>query len=254
MLIVFTRQNVHMVTFSQLGRYGRFGNQLFQIAGTIGIAEANGYDYGFPKWINHDAKERFNTEEDINVGEWFENPLPEFGGVLPDYFIHWGFHGLQHPDNVSYSGHLQSPRYFDHVADKIRHYFTLKEEYAKNEYTAIHIRMGDYGSEYHPILSDDYLRAATAYLGGPYLLFSDGGELAYQRLKALGIESELFVGNTRDSFRQMKACKNHIIANSTFSWWAAWLAGGQVVAPSKWFGAVAGLDAKDIYCENWKVI
>ena len=243
-----------MVTFNSLGRYGRFGNQLFQIAGTIGIATHNGYDYGFPKWVNWDAKERFNTDEDTEIHKWFKHALPEVSVDLPDYFVHWGFHGLKYPDNVSYSGHMQSDRYFRHCEDLVRHYFTLETESERNDYTAIHIRMGDYGSEYHPVLSDDYLRSATAYLSGPYLLFSDGGDAAYRRLKENGIIAELFVGDTFSSFREMKACKNHIIANSTFSWWAAWLAGGKVVAPKKWFGPAANLDTKDIYCENWKVL
>src|SRR5574343_213283 len=241
-----------MITFNSLGRYGRLGNQMFQIASTIGIAVHNGYEYGFPKWMNWDAKERFNTDEDIEVHNWFLHPLPEVSVDLPDYFIHWGFLGLKHPDFRSYSGHMQSDRYFCHCRELIEKYFTLKHE-TRNDYTAIHIRLGDYGGGYHPILSDDYLRSATSYLGGPYMLFSDGGELAWKRLKEMGIDSELFNGNTLDSFREMKGCKNHIIANSTFSWWAAWLAGGQVVAPSNWFGPAAGLSAKDIYCENWKV-
>ena len=55
-----------MVTFAQLGRYGRLGNQMFQVASTIGIAKANGYDYVFPEWVNHDAVERFGSKEDVN--------------------------------------------------------------------------------------------------------------------------------------------------------------------------------------------
>jgi hypothetical protein len=64
-----------------------------------------------------------------------------------------------------------------------------------------------------------------------------------------------FDGNTMDSFKVMKACKAHIIANSTYSWWAAWLRNGDVVAPSVWFGPEAAhLETRDIYCQNWKII
>ena len=56
-----------MMTFSKLGRQGRLANQMFQIAGTIGIAIKSGQKYGFPKWINHDAKDLLGSTEDIEV-------------------------------------------------------------------------------------------------------------------------------------------------------------------------------------------
>ena len=54
----------------------------------------------------------------------------------------------------------------------------------------------------------------------------------------------------------MSLCEAHIIANSSFSWWGAWLANSQmVVAPSIWFGPNnAHLDTKDLYCPHWNII
>ena len=239
-----------MVTFNNLGRYGRFANQMFQIASTIGIATKLQYEYGFPKWINWDAKERFNTEENINVYEYFEHQLPLFEGNLPEYFVHWGFHDIRIPDNLSLSGHMQSEKYFSHCADLIRHYFTMKDEYPKNDYTAVHIRMGDYGSDYHPICTIDYYKKAFDKLPGNYLIFSD--DIA--KAKEVFPSGEFYDSDTYDSFKMMKSCKNHIISNSTYSWWAAWLADGKVVAPKRWFGDVAGLDTTDIYPPNWTVL
>lgn len=245
------------MTFGKLGRYGRLGNQMFQIASTIGIARKNGYDFAFPEWVNHDAKERFNTEEDIDVGKWFPNweNLPK---INPDsfyeFFVHWGFHGFGIPDNVSLVGHMQSDKYFEHCADEIRALFTMGNEH-KLDYTAVHIRLGDYGSDYHPICHSSYYEQASQIIPGPYIVFSDDRWKASDILdKVFPRETIYHAGNTYDAFKQMKSCKNHIIANSTFSWWAAWLANGKVVAPTKWFGDVAQLSTEHLYPETWTVI
>lgn len=247
------------ITFNALGRYGRLGNQMFQIASVIGIAEANGYEYTFPEWVNYDALERFGTKEDIAIAKYFANPLPsqnEEHKTLPEYFVNWGWQGLQHPDGYSYSGHMQSSKYFNHCSGLIKYYFTMAEERNDVEYTAIHVRLGDYGSSYHPICSREYYHKAMAELPGPYMVFSEDWFKAREHLGPLPPGDHWWYdGNTIDTFRVMKACKNHIIANSTYSWWAAYLAGGNVVAPKEWFGPdAAHLETKDIYCDSWKIL
>ena len=79
------------LTFSQLGRYGRFGNQLFQIASTIGIAKKLRYNFAFPKWINHDAAERFGTKEPIDIYNYILNDLPEItnSAGYKQQFVHF---------------------------------------------------------------------------------------------------------------------------------------------------------------------
>lgn len=248
-----------MVTFGQLGRYGRLGNQMFQVASTIGIAKANGYDFAFPEWINHDAKERFGSTEDIDIGGWFSNwkQIPRLTTELPEHFINWGWQGLKHPDGVSYVGHMQSEKYFAHCADYIRNLFTFRDPVKVNSYTAIHVRCGDYGSDYHPICTRDYYDAAMRLAPGPYIIFSDDTEKAYNILHGLLDSRDWFhTGTTYDALHAMTECSWHIIANSTFSWWGAWLANpGQVVAPRQWFGpAAAHLETSDIYPPNWTVI
>jgi hypothetical protein len=245
-----------MITFGNLGRYGRLGNQMFQVASTIGIAKANGYEFAFPEWVNHDAAERFGSKEDVNVGEWFPKwkELPRLDRELPDYHIPWGWHGLNHPDGWNYVGHMQSEKYFAHCADYIRELFTMRKQLKKEDYTAVHVRCGDYGSDYHPICTREYYEQAFAIVPGPYMIFSDDIERAMEIIPPS--YSLRFSGNTGSSLWMMTCCRRHIIANSTFSWWGAWLAQSeQVVAPKQWFGpAAAHLETADIYCENWTVI
>ena len=248
-----------MVTFGKLGRYGRLGNQMFQVASTIGIARQRGYEVGFPIWENHDAKERFGSSEDISVGDWFP-AFKNYPTIDPDgwyeYFVPWGFRDFNIPDAVSLVGHMQSELYFAHCADEIRALFTMDDDKAKVPYTAIHVRMGDYGSSYHPICPYDYYGSAMHRMKGRFMVFSDEPQRAWDMLKPLlGPDDVLFHGDTRQAFHRMKRCHAHIIANSTFSWWAAWLAGGEVIAPSEWFGPdAAQLDTKDIYPKTWTVI
>jgi len=63
-------------------------------------------------------------------------------------------------------------------------------------------------------------------------------------------------GRSHHDLYLMTQCSDFIIANSTFSWWGAWLANkGRVIAPSIWFGPRnAHLDTKDLYCPGWEVI
>ena len=248
-----------MITFGKLGRYGRLGNQMFQVASTIGIARKRGFEVGFPKWVNYDAAERFGSTEDNVVGNWFPKwklvPLvdPE---PFYEYFIPWGFHGFDIPDGVSIVGHMQSELYFEHCREEIRALFNMDDEPDTIPYTAIHVRMGDYGSDYHPICDLDYYKRAMDRIKGPYMVFSDEPERAWGMLKPLTSGSDvLFWGDTKYAFSRMKRCRAHIIANSTFSWWAAWLAGGEAVMPTRWFGpAAAQLDTRDLRPPNWQAI
>ena len=244
------------ITFNDLGKYGRIGNQMFQIAGTIGVAVKNGYEFGFPHWMNYDHAHRFKFSEDIDIQKWFKNPLPVSEPKHPDYNIKWGYHDVSIPDNVSLKGHFQSEKYFLHCQDLIRHYFEFKQKDEDRCNTiAIHIRFGDYGGDYHPICSAEYYERALAYFPLDYkvLVFSDEPEKAKNVFPS---SYEFIEGNhSIHDLMLMTTCDNHIIANSTYSWWGAWLANSkQVIAPRKWFGPACKAVADDIYCKEWIVL
>jgi len=251
-----------MITFRNLGRLGRFANGMFQIAGTIGIAKANGYDFCFPEWKNYD-NENFTPGEDIDVQRHFVNPLPvgEDLGRFREVWVNWGYHGLQWPDNISLNGHFQSPKYFMHCIDTIRNYFRMKDEPEQNDYVAIHYRAGDYVDDpnaYHPRCSKEYYEKAMAmFPDAKFKVFTDDINSA---VNIFGINPELYTSvksSYIDDFRLMKRCKSFICANSSYSMMAAILGEHpekKIVCPKLWFGPVAGINGDDCYPENAIVI
>lgn len=252
-----------MITYKALGYYGRFGNQLWQIASTIGIAVKSGQPYGFPKWVNYDHRERFGSNEDVDVQKFFENELPVLVDVpYKDVFIPWGFHNVHFPEgNWNLSGHMQSDRYFLHCIELVRHYLKMKDEPDPNEYVAVHYRAGDYIDDpnaYHPRCSKEYYRdAMSQFPGAKFLIFSDNTDEAIERIGEFGDSDVSKSGNYIEDFRLMKSCKHFICANSSFSVMAAILAnqeGKKVVCPKRWFGPVAGINGDDIYPQNSIVI
>src|SRR5579864_527461 len=147
-----------MLTFLNLGKLGRMGNQMFSIMGTIAIATRSQQSYAFPIWRNYDARDRFGTNESIDLFNHFVNELPELppGVDFEEIPYEWGFQDLYLPvGNWNLNSHFQCPIYFDTCPDLIRHYFRMKDEPGPIDAIAVHVRRGDYDDKYHP-LQDKY--------------------------------------------------------------------------------------------------
>ena len=169
------------------------------------------------------------------------------------------FHQL--PDNTWLYGNYQSEKFFSPVSENLRHQFTIRypptpavakmaERIRSSPSVAVHFRRGDYLGKYAAIgaLSREYYDRAIAFLKSrlpadtKYFFFSDEIEAIQREYKPL--VPHVFVkcfdhANFYDKIRLMALCDHNIIANSTFSWWAAWLnphQGKQVIAPTNWFG------------------
>lgn len=245
-----------------LGRYGRFGNSAFQIAGILGIAKKNNLEPVFPVWINHDARDRFGSSEDPELWKYFEHQLPEIPeGVQwkPERPIQWGYYDINLPaGNWNLSGHFQSTRYFSNCMDTVQHFFRMKDEEPINDYIAIHVRLTDYDNSagWHPRLNMNYYTPAMAqFADGRFLVFSDDIE-ACKRMFGDSVEYSEGRDYIQD-FKLMKRCKSFIIGNSSYSAMAAILGEHpekRVVAPSPWFGPTAGITGKDIYESSWTVL
>jgi hypothetical protein len=241
---------------------------MYQIAGTIGIARKNGFDFAFPEWKNYDHAERFGSQEDIDLQKYFENPLPVYKGPqLPDRFVHWGYHDIKLTQSCSLSGHMQSIKYFEHCLDEVRWYFRMKDEYPQNDFCAIHVRLGDYDGGYHPRLDLAYYIPAIEQFPAAtnFMVFSDDQEKAETLFEDIyettGRKYNFYYSDEDgyiNDFKFMKACRHFIIGNSSYSAMAAILGEApdkKVIAPAPWFGpAYTDIKGDDIYCSDWTVI
>ena len=171
-------------------------------------------------------------------------------------------------------GYWQSEKYFDKYADVIRHEFNFPELDYKNTLLAeqicdsnsvsIHVRRGDYVN--HPIHGGictlDYYQQAidiitTKLINPKFFVFSN---INWCKVN-LNLENAVYItGNYgKDSYKDMQLmsmCKHNIIANSSFSWWGAWLNNNQdkiVIAPQKWFNDPK-INTKDLIPDRWHKI
>jgi len=241
----------NLVTFNMLGRYGRLCNQMYQIAGVIGVARKNGFDFAFPQWRNWDHVERFGSSDDCDVYKHFVNPLPLYDGPsLPNQSVEWGYHDVKLTQAVSLSGHFQSEKYFEHAIDEVKWYFTMKDEPLFNDYVAIHVRRGDYDDAYHPRVPESYYRAAMSeFPDAQFLVFSD--DIAECK-EMFGSEVDYSDGRDYlEDFKLLKRCRHFIIGNSSYGAMAAVLGEAEdkrVVTPRPWFGPkYTGITGADIY-------
>ena len=246
-----------MITFGKLGQMGRLGNQMFLVASTIGIAEKIGQEWALPKW---DHPFRFDFPE-IDDRNFLNVKIPWGYKNISNIHLHAVPVGAA-GGNFSLCGYMQSEKYFKHIEDKIRAMFTFKEYIMKPypEFISVHVRRGDYDPAHHVLLGGDYYVNALKMLPDlPVVVFTDMDTVEWK-----GEKSDLcdlvpgweMVSSSSSDIATMTMASYHVIANSSYSWWGAWLSKSkQVIAPAAWFGPKKKRwSTKDIYPENWTVI
>jgi hypothetical protein len=189
-----------------------------------------------------------------------------------------GFHaGLPSRRNALYVGYWQSALYFEGIADELRADLRPRHEpndrnreYANRiaacEAVSLHVRRGDYATvvhnqQTHGLAPVDYYRESIRIVrervpGAVFFVFSDDLPWCRENLP-LG-DSAVFVdGNggamAYEDLRLMGQCRHHVIANSSFSWWGAWLNPSPtkiVIAPARWF-ADASIDTTGMVPPEW---
>ena len=282
-----------MIGFNHLGHLGRLGNQMFEFAALRGIAAKHNYDITIPspenKGIeNYSLHECFNLDH-IPVGYIeSENYVQEGHFHFDDALFE------SCPDNISLYGFFQSERYFKHISDIIKQDFTFLDEHLGpckefieqfdgQEPIMLHVRRGDPNlvdprgfkwayvncSDQHPVQSLDCYEKALQEFGDnqPVVVFSDSVDWVKEQEFFSG--DRFFISEPQYKYDDgsflpytdlclMSLCSHAIIANSSMSWWGAWLQSNpnkKVIAPKMWFGpAYADKDTKDLYCSDWIVM
>lgn len=252
-------------TFANLGRWGAFGNQLWQLAGVSGEAFKVGAVPRFPRWFY----EPFFSYP----SEFFVDNLPEgkdFGESYMQNLDHW----WEIRENIFA---WSSP------SDKALHAIDVQYRGIDLfDYTAVHVRRANNLTlpDHHPVPTIKYFEDALDLISpSKIVVFSDDLDWCRQQplfkgaLFAEGNDSKVNVMNLTKlnptplntvayDFAAMCQCKNFIVSNSTFSVWAAMIStfnnnlmeNNKVVYPNNWYGkAIADLPFRDMfkYFDYW---
>lgn len=254
---------------------GGLGNYIFQIS--------SAYVYG----LKYNKKPIFTIDDTIVIHKRLEtykdNILSKIDFLKNNNFN--GFSVYNEPTfnfseipnvegDIYLSGYFQTEKYFKEYSKEIRELFSFSEEYKNSikekykdllegETCSIHVRRGDYLKllDSHPVQSVNYFMKGVREMpeDSKFLIFSDDIDWCKKNFPDVP-EKFIFIEGNPDyeDLLLMSLCKNNIIANSSFSWWAAWFnenVNKKVIAPSKWFGtANSNNNTVDLYCENWIVI
>ena len=184
---------------------------------------------------------------------------------------------LESPNNVLLDGYWQSEKYFADITDILRREFAIKyqqdiqsqkfaDSIQNTEAVSLHVRRTDYvqnvlTNKIHGTCDQDYYDRSVRYIAervtNPhFFVFSDEPQWARDNLK---LDFPMTIVDCNDASRNyedlrlISMCKHNIIANSSFSWWGAWLNSNLdklVIAPQKWFNDETR-NTKDIIPERW---
>ena len=279
------------LAFNNIGSLGRLGNQMFEYAALRGIAARHSYEWCIPpsdrKGIeNYSLHECFKLSSDRREGimepcQYAQEPHFHFSEELFE----------KCPDNISLHGFFQSWRYFANVKDEIRKDYTfhdgilnpckeMMEELEGQEPIMLHVRRGDPNltdprgfkwsytqcGSMHPVQPIEYYENALKHFrkDQPVIVFSDSTD--WVKEQDFFKPDRFMISEPEDKYADgsftpyadlclMSLCSHAIIANSSMSWWGAWLQTNPdkiVIAPKMWFGPdYKDKDTKDLYCPEW---
>ena len=255
-----------MITFSALGNYGRLGNQIFQYASLFSVGFLRGIEVGIP--TDQKISDVFELQSAKDIPKDFE---PKF--IASESSFAFDPNLFLIPDGVDIRGYFQSGHYFRHCQEALRKELKFHpgirgkaQDFLKSRsqipLCSLHVRRGDYTnlSHYHKNLGTDYYQQACNIVksnvpNAKFLVFSDDPEWCKQIFTDTSNFEVVEIGDDAVELCVMSNCPIHIIANSSFSWWGAWLSNSQaVIAPKEWFAEQGPKDWSTLYEPHWIMI
>ena len=254
---------------------GGLGNQLFQIFTVISYA------------IKHTSPFKFKYSEKLNIGTqrptYWNNLLrsiklytdADYDIYKTKYFYNepsFRFSEIPEVSDCCLRGYFQSYKYFESNKDTIIRLCEIdRQRKPSQKVISMHFRIGDYKNiqECHPVLGVDYYENAMRYIEGKVendytvLVFCEGDDInAVQKMiDSINIKYPVrFIDDSIPDWEQMlimSSCEINIIANSTFSWWGAYLNNSPdriVLYPNTWFGPKITHDISDLFPIDWRKI
>jgi hypothetical protein len=277
-----------VIGYNRLGTNGRLGNQMFQYAALRGVAANNNLDWCIPphdtpNYANYGLFDAFKLKNVKHTG-LINGPTYNEPGFDFDENL---FNNC--PDNVNIDGYRQSEKYFKHIEDSIREDYEFRNEIYEPcaEYMSqfdgkiilLHIRRGDNVGrpDWYPMpVVEHYEYLLDKYFNDnrPVLICSD--DLNWVKEQKLFKSDRFHLSETRVYYPHqtlngagqmetslvpyydlclMSMCNDAIIANSSLSWWGAWLQKNpnkKIITQTPWFGQrLAFNNLKDLIPESW---
>lgn len=258
---------------------GGLGNQMFQYAAGYALAKS----LGVPLQLGLTYFGGENSR--AFMLDIFDLLLPPHQPVAVANAQHYFQPGFNYdldfvtlPDNTVLDGYFQSEKFFLLEGSNIKAMFQsmnklsnyssgmLQDICLKQYPVAVHVRRGDYVSNsttllFHGICEDEYYKKGLDIVDGlsggnaHYFIFSDDDEVA-KKMFSHKNNVTIVRGNVDmpwEDLTLMSACRDCIVANSSFSWWGAWLndhADKTIIAPAKWF-MDESMDTTDLIPKSW---
>jgi hypothetical protein len=239
-----------MITVKLLGG---LGNQMFQYVYGLAL-KSWGYQ------VRYDRSSLIEgTHREYSLGHFgIEACYPATDVAIYESSMKFNEEYLAPPDSATMVGYWQTEKYFKNVENKVRLLFKFPDSGPRMPYhIAVHVRRQDYVNlqHFHGMPGVDYYREGVARIRKAVganlqvLVFSDDIEWCRSNFPK---EFQMVSGkNKYEDLKLMSECDYHVIANSSFSWWGAWLGGQRmVIAPKQWFSD-ASIDYSDVVPERW---